>query len=71
MRDQVTVSITIEIHDPEAFAMAALQRARDDGLDDADLESTYSPDNLSACAIMLFDPGVSPPGCSIQDSSAE
>ena len=66
----VKVEIYLEVHDAEAFAAAARERAIQEGLGEEEAAS-YTTDNLEACAVMLLDPGVSPDGAEITSSSAE
>lgn len=67
---ELEVSLSITVTDPEAFAAEARRIAVEGGLEGACVD-VYSADNLTDCARMIFDPGVSPPGCQIHDSSAE
>ncbi|MGH8159259.1 MAG: hypothetical protein ACREPQ_14155 [Rhodanobacter sp.] len=69
----LAVTLLIEIGDEVAFRQAAHDRALTDNLCD-DEAATYldiEETSLGQCAVMLLDPGVSPPGCSIVDSSTE
>lgn len=69
----ITLNINLDITDETAFRQAAREKALEDGLDEKDAD-TYLEDggmSLSQCAIMLLDPGVSPPGSSILDSYAD
>lgn len=68
----ITVSFTLELEivDAEAFAAAARERALAEGLSGNDA-AKYTANDLAACAVMLADPGVSPIGAKILDSSAE
>lgn len=70
-RPMIEVSLLLTVHDPEAFAAAARKQAVADGITPEDAAEEYTADNLRACAQMLFDPGISPPGCSIEYSHAE
>ena len=67
----IEVSVYLRVHDPKRFVAAAQYRAVEEGVDPDDAVDTYNEDDLGACARMLFDPGVSPPGCEILDSTAE
>lgn len=67
----VRFSMEVRIVDAKAFVAAAVAKAIEDGVDEADAKATYAVSNLGACAQMLFDPGVSPAGCEIEDSGAE
>lgn len=74
MSEYVTVTIAVRVHDARAFARAAQRRAIDDGIAGSlreARENGYSVRDLSACAQMLFDPGISPAGCEILESSAQ
>lgn len=77
----VNITIEVEVFDERALWQAAIDRARDDGLFTDEptkdvLDMLGDPDHaegssvdLAACLIMLLDPGESPPGCEIQQSS--
>lgn len=72
----VTLTLELEITDAEEFRAAAISSytATNPNPTDEELEDffgTVEEPNLSGCARELFDPGVSPDGCEIQDSSAE
>lgn len=71
MRTAVTLTMYLNVHDPEAFAKAAQERAIAEGVDPADAAETYTTDNLGACAVMLIDPGMSPPGSEILDTETD
>ena len=73
---EYTVSISVRVHDVEELYKHAIAV----GTAKADMTEAEAADtlrgedgkvNISACLIMVFDPGASPPGCDIQDSSAE
>lgn len=70
----VTVSLYLRVHDVRTFVRAAQFRAIAEGfvktLKEA-REAGYSARDLGACALMLLDPGKSPPGCKIVDSSTD
>jgi hypothetical protein len=61
----VTVTITMRVSNPAAFRRAAREQASREG------DDQFDDGLLTDCAVMLFDPGESPPGCSIEASSAE
>lgn len=65
MSTHVTFQIHLSIHDAEAFRAAAITRAGEDGL------TEWEPETLADCAVMLLDPGESPPGSSIESSEAD
>lgn len=69
----LTVSLALSIHDEHAFRQAAAERADSDGLDREESRAYLdaASKSLGDCAVMIFDPGTSPPGCSILDSSSE
>jgi len=70
VQPQVDVTLHLRVYDPYKFAAAAVAQAIKDGVDPEEAASTYTEDNLTGCARMIFDPGQSPPGCQIEDSSA-
>lgn len=65
-RTTITLTMYVTVHDPEAFIAAAAERAKHDGVGDS-----WNPSSLSECAVMLLDPGISPTGSQIEDTSAE
>ena len=72
------VIIDVTVHDEDALFKAAVERycgdddrcaaAQDDAV--AILKPGGDID-VSACLQMLFDPGISPPGCQIEQGSVE
>ena len=66
----IRVTLEIEVFDKAAFRAAAIEKAKKDGLEVGD-EAGFDPKDLGRCAMMLIDPGVSPPGCQIEESCAE
>lgn len=69
----ITVTIAVRVHDKKAFVRAAQKRAINDGIAKTMREAReygYNTHDLPACAQMLFDPGISPDGCEILESSA-
>lgn len=66
----IRVTLDIEVFDKHAFRNAAIVQAKKDGLE-VGPNSGFDPDDISDCAQMIFDPGVSPPGCKIEESSVE
>lgn len=70
------VSLFVDVNDAQALHAHAMKIATEPGTgmaaNDAEsmLGSAEEPD-ISACLRMVFDPGVSPPGTSILDSSCE
>ena len=69
----VTVSLHLRVHDVRAFARAAQHRAIADGIVETlkeAREAGYSQRDLGACALILLDPGLPPPGCEIRGCSA-
>jgi hypothetical protein len=71
MSTYVVVTLEIEVDDPAAFAAEACRRADLEGWIEEDIASTFTADALAACAQMIFDPGVSPVGCTITNCEAE
>lgn len=73
------LTISVRVYDRAALLAAAMKHAQEvDGLSEADaaelLKDTDEDGdgvNVSACLQMIFDPGVSPDGCDIQESRAE
>jgi hypothetical protein len=67
------ITLHVNVWDREALYTAAKARALADGYRVRDLRETIGtkrrPD-VSACLVMLLDPGTSPAGCSIEDSTA-
>ena len=61
------VSILIEVHDEEALLEAGRAKAIEDGMDPTDAADMDAGD----CLRWFIDPGESPPGTDIQDSSVE
>lgn len=66
----IRVTLEVEVFDRDAFRNAAIEQAKKDGLE-VGPDSGFDPDDISDCAKMIFDPGVSPPGCQIEESSVE
>lgn len=70
----ITASITIhvEIHDVHALLQAARRHAVEhDSCTPGQTKELVPVGDVSAALRMLFDPGISPDGCQIQDSSVE
>lgn len=70
-RAQVQVTLNLTVSEVQAFVAAAVERAIAEGVSEEDARETYTAENLGACAVMLIDPGMSPPGSQIEDSSSE
>jgi hypothetical protein len=70
---EISVTIYLRVHDEEAFRRAARDRALEDGVDESKCEDFLkaSEKSLGECAIMLFDPGMSPDGADILDSVSD
>lgn len=70
---QVCISICLTVHDEPIFREAARDRALADGLDDETANAYLDGEahSLGQCAIMLLDPGTSPKGCQINDSTVD
>lgn len=59
------VTIYVRVYDKADLFKAAIERSVQDGLPD------WKPEDISDALRMLFDPGMSPPGVEILDSSCE
>lgn len=73
-RTTVKCTVLAEVYDEEAFFSAALRMAIDEGNTETEARDRLWVDgeiNLPACWQTLVDPGVSPAGCAIIESSAE
>lgn len=72
MRRLYEFSVYLDVHSPESLRAAAVERAVEDGYDDpeAAVLDVDGKLDISACLIILLDPG-SLPGCDIIDSVAE
>lgn len=76
MNEALTVSIDVKVTDAVALQAAARQRYLNDNpkAGPAELKELFGPisePNLSACLIEIFDPGISPDGTSILQSSVD
>lgn len=72
--EYITVTIAVRVYARATFARAAQLRAINDGVATTIREARkcgYTVHDLAACAQMLFDPGISPDGCEILESSAQ
>ena len=68
----IDVTLSCEVHDIRALIRAARKRAMAElDLTPEEAKEGYNAHTLDQCARLLLDPGVSPPGLSIQDSTAE
>lgn len=69
----VSVTIELNVHDPAAFRQVAYNRALKDGLDEEQAKEYLDPEKMSigACGIMILDPGASPDGADIENSSSD
>lgn len=72
----VTLKLELEITDEAEFRSTAIAsyRSNNASATDEEIEDFFGTDaepNLGNCARELLDPGVSPNGCEIQDSSTE
>lgn len=69
----ISVTIYLTINDEQAFRQAAHDRALADDLGEEEakeyLDAEAKP--ITDCAIMLLDPGISPPGSQIHESTSE
>lgn len=65
-------TLDVTVNDEVALRRAAYERALADKLSEEEAQQYLDPDGaLADCVVMLFDPGVSPPGCQIEGSTAE
>jgi hypothetical protein len=69
LRPSLAFTLHVRIDDRKAFARAAVKQAVADGIDED--AARVSSRDLGWCATMLFDPGTSPDGCTLLDSSTE
>jgi len=67
----VRVTLDVDVYDEDAFRSAAHARAIEDGDDDARRFLDAEETGLDECAQMLLDPGIGPPGSSIEQSTCE
>lgn len=73
----VEVSIWVEVTDPEEFYAAALAKCQEDGLSEDEARELLMLDpeegdvDHAKCIQTLADPGMSWPGTTIHDSTAE
>lgn len=65
--------LSLQVHDEAAFRQRAYEVAIESGLGEEVAKQYLNEEEqpLTACAVMIFDPGVSPAGCQIDCSSAE
>lgn len=68
-----TFTLYLSVHDETALRKAAETRALDDGMtpEEAAEYLDEAKQSITDCIVMLFDPGESPDGCQIEQSSAE
>lgn len=66
MAKTYTVTVTVEVIEPEAVLQAAHDLLRESGIED-----DLSDMTVEQALVNLIDPGFSVPGLSVQDSSAE
>ena len=69
----ITFTLALKVDEESQFRQRAYEQALAEHLEDDEAKTYLDSDetSLTQCAIMIFDPGVSPLGCSIQESSAE
>lgn len=69
----ITLTMSVRVHDAAAFVHAARERAITEKACKNWREASreYSASKLGACAVMLLDPGISPPGAEILESNTE
>ena len=69
-----TLTLHLQINDKQALYRAALAQMEKDGINKKDANKSLRPGgaiDVGNCLRMLLDPGVSPDGCQILDSTAE
>lgn len=73
-----TFNLELVVSDPAALYKVAFEQALKDGLDPSDAIETLNPGpvgdkeiDVAACLQMVLDPGDSPDGTAIQNSSVE
>lgn len=73
MAETISVTVTLTVRNVRRFVRAAQDRAVADGVAEnrKAARMDYHVHDLCACAQMLIDPGMSPPGCEIEFSTAE
>lgn len=74
---EITISVDVSVEDIPALYAAALARAKQEGQPDdnavallTDSDPEGRPD-VPSCLMMLFDPGVSPDGTSINNTAVK
>lgn len=76
MRTSYAVTIALEVYDPQALYRSAWDSATS-GLGGmspeqaTELLGTEQEPDVSACLVMVLDPGISPPGTSIHETTVE
>lgn len=73
MRQAISVTLHVTVSDERALRAAAVANLIKDGMAPKGAREYRSKAKYSAgdCLRVLLDPGISPPGCQIEDSSAE
>jgi hypothetical protein len=74
-RHLVSITIEVEVGDEDALKAAAEARYLEENTGDSldqwhTMRDDYPQGPVAADVLMVFDPGVSPPGCEIQCSEA-
>lgn len=72
MNHDYDIVISVRVHDKKALYDAAKERAILDGIgrvEMSDYIGTRRKPDVGGCLQMLLDPGISPDGCDIQQSS--
>ena len=68
------VTLYVSVHDDEELFKNASAKAAEEGMSAPEIEDMLKPDgeiSVSKCLRTIFDPGMSPGGCQILDSSCE
>ena len=74
MRTAHTVTIDVHVNDPKALWAAAQAKCMDKWMNTQSIKDfigTRRTPNVPGCLRAMFDPGQSPAGCEIQDSTAD
>ncbi len=74
MPNRLQFIMDVRVHDADAFYAKALDIAQEGGLPEAEAVEMLKPGgeiDLGACLVMIFDPGISPDGSTIEQSTHE
>ena len=67
----VRVTLDLSVYDEDEFRLAAHNRAAEEGDADPGRFMLVGQTDLGECAQMLLDPGIGPPGSTIEQSIGE